>query len=396
MTTRLTAAIGATMIVLSACNDTTAPPTTAMPGGTSTQALRGGAPKFWETGATVRWNELADQLAARRPSNAARLFTYLALAQFRAAEAAGVGHRPHPPVGAAIGGASVAVLSVFFPLDIAELEAALDAQEAAAPWPGAKHQDFGAGEAIGRAIGARVNSYALGDRAGLTDPGHPPIGPGYWVWNGGPIARGNLGARPFFLASGDELRPPPPPAFGSPEYLAALAEVRQISDTRTPEQLAIAQYWNTNQSGASDAAINGIARELIVKHHRSDRQAARIFFLMHAAAFDALIGCFDAKYTYWFIRPPQADPGITLPIGLPPHPSYPSAHSCASGAFSRVLTHAFPSEWRRLAQVAEEASLSRLYGGIHYRFDMEVGLALGRRAARKALRADLDRVAVLP
>jgi membrane-associated phospholipid phosphatase len=231
---------------------------------------------------------------------------------------------------------------------------------------------------------------------GLTDPGHPPIGPGYWVWNGGPIARGNLGARPFFLTSGDELRPPPPPAFGSAEYLAALAEVRQISDTRTPEQLAIAQYWNTNQSPNSDAAINGIARELIVAHHRSDRQAARIFFLMHAAAFDALIGCFDAKYTYWFIRPPQADPAITLPIGLPPHPSYPSAHSCASGAFTTVLAHAFPSERRRLAEVAQEASLSRLYAGIHYRFDMEAGLALGRKVARKALRADLDEVAVLP
>jgi hypothetical protein len=48
------------------------------------------------------------------------------------------------------------------------------------------------------------------------------------VWNGGPIARGNLGARPFFLTSTDELRPPPPPAFGSPKFNAALAEVRQI------------------------------------------------------------------------------------------------------------------------------------------------------------------------
>ena len=397
MTTRLAAAIGATLVLLSGCSDqATAPPPGMLPGGASPQAMRDGAPKFWETGATVRFNELADQLAARRPINAARLFTYLAMAQFRAAEAAGVGHRPHPPTAAAIGGASVAVLSVFFPLDIAELEAALDAQEAADPWPGAKHQDFATGEAIGREIGARVNSFALGDRVGLTDPGHPPIGPGYWVWNGGPIARGNLGARPFFLTSGDELRPPPPPAFGSAEYLAALAEVRQISDTRTPEQLAIAQYWNTNQSPNSDAAINGIARELIVAHHRSDRQAARIFFLMHAAAFDALIGCFDAKYTYWFIRPPQADPAITLPIGLPPHPSYPSAHSCASGAFTTVLAHAFPSERRRLAEVAQEASLSRLYAGIHYRFDMEAGLALGRKVARKALRADLDEVAVLP
>src|SRR5262249_4920369 len=105
---------------------------------------------------------------------------------------------------------------------------------------------------------------------------------------------------------------------------------------------------------------------------------------------------FEAKYFYWYIRPPQADPLITLPIGMPPHPSYPSAHSCASGAFTKVLARAFPSERRRMAKIAEEASLSRVYAGIHYRFDMEAGLALGRSVARKALRADLDKVAVLP
>ncbi len=258
------------------------------------------------------------------------------------------------------------------------------------------HNSFTDGEAIGRAIGERVMAFAAGDRVNLTDPGHPPIGPGFWIWNGGPIARGNLGARRFFLDSDHEFRPGPPPVFGSAEYLTALAEVRQISDSRTAEQLTIAQYWNSNQSPVSNAAINGIARELILTHHRGDREAARILFLMNAAAFDALNGCFEAKYFYWFIRPPQADPLITLPIGLPPHPSYPSAHSCASGAFTKVLAREFPSERRRMAKIAQEASLSRLYAGIHYRFDMEAGLALGRAVARKALRADLDKVAVLP
>jgi membrane-associated phospholipid phosphatase len=117
-------------------------------------------------------------------------------------------------------------------------------------------------------------------------------------------------------------------------------------------------------------------------------------FLMGAASFDALIGCFEAKYHYWFIRPPQADPGIVTAFPTPPHPSYPSAHSCSSGAIAAVLADAFPSEARRLAAVAEESSLSRLYAGIHYRFDMEAGLALGRAVAAKALSADVDEVAV--
>jgi hypothetical protein len=141
MQTRLTALV-IPVLLLAACSQEPIAPDSAA----GRAALSSGAPKFWETGATVAWNEVADRLLARRPTNALRVDTYLALAQLRAAEAAKAGAQPHPPVAAAIGGASVAVLSVFFPLDIAELEAALDAQEAADPWPGAKHADFAAGE----------------------------------------------------------------------------------------------------------------------------------------------------------------------------------------------------------------------------------------------------------
>jgi hypothetical protein len=287
------------------------------------------------------------------------------------------------------------VLSAFFPLDVAELEAALDAQEAADPWPGEKHENLAAGEAIGREIGARVNTFAQSDQIGLTDPGTPPVGPGYWIPSGPPV-RGQLGARPFYLTSTDELRPAPPPAFGSADFIAALAEVRRFSDTRTLEQLALAQFWHVNQSAVSNAAFNAVARELIVDYRKSDAEAARIMFLMYSAGFDAGIGCFDAKYTYWLIRPSQADPGITLAVSLPNHPSYPSAHSCIDGAFSGVLQAAFPNERGRLEEMAQEASESRLYAGLHYRFDKEAGLALGRAAAAKALAADLATVAPLP
>jgi membrane-associated phospholipid phosphatase len=373
-----------------ACADrSTAPSPAAAPSEAAAQAQT----KFWDDNAAANWNVRATALAARQPVNVQRLYAYLSLAQLRAAESAQA-VRPHPPTAAAIGAASASVLASYFPALAGEIQAALAAQASAEPWPGAKHDDFAAGAAIGRAAAERVLAYSLGDRVNLTDPGTPPTPPGSWLWNGGPIVRGFLGARPFFLASADEFRPPPPPAFGSPDFLAALAEVRQISDTRTAEQLEIARYWNTKQSGTSDAAMNDLAVELIRRHRRSDVEAARIFFLMNAAAYDALVGCFDAKYFYWFIRPPQADPAITLPIGLPPHPSYPSAHSCVSGSSTAVLAEAFPQERARLEAIAEEASLSRLYAGIHYRFDMEAGLALGRAVAAKAVGADLEGVAV--
>jgi len=241
------------------------------------------AVKFWEGNAAANWTDEATSLAARRNVNVARLFTYLSLAQLRAAEDAEA-IIPHPPTSAAIGAASAAILRVYFPADVAEIESGLEAQEVAAPWPGAKHEDFAAGEAIGRAAAARIIAYSSGDLIGLTDPGIPPTGPGRWAWTGGPIARGSLGARPFFLTSRDELRPPPPPAFGSAAYLAALAEVRQISDTRTAEQLAIAQYWAVNQSPVSTAAMTNLAVGLIRAHRKSDHEAARILFLMNSAA----------------------------------------------------------------------------------------------------------------
>lgn len=387
--TRALALAAALALGLTACGDRATAPTGVVlkPDGAARSAV-----KFWDANATADWNERATSLEGRRPAAPVfRLYAYLALAQLRAAEDAEA-IKPHPPTSAAIAAASAVVLTRFFPLNVAEIDAALAAQETAEPWPGAKHQDFEAGEAIGRAAAARVLAYAAGDRVGLANPGLAPTTPGHWT--GTNPVRGGYKARPFYLTSDDELRSPPPPVVGSDEYNSALAEVRQIADTRTPEQTAIALYWAANQSAAIDAAMNNLAVELIRTHRRGEAESARIMFLMASAAFDAAIGCYNAKFDYWYIRPRQADPLIVTVFNAPNHPSYPSGHSCHSGASTGVLAAEFPSEAGRLAEIAEEASLSRLYAGIHYRFDMVAGLALGRAAAAKALAANLDEVAV--
>lgn len=393
-------AILASVALAAGCSDPNTTPTTEP---TQQQDETISLHRSRDAGATASWNELATSLADRVAIDQGRMYSYLSMAQFRAAEAAEDARREHNhrrgcfkrhyrarlSVSAAIGGASAAVLTSFFPANVDEINAALAAQKAAVP--GDRHSDdFDEAAAMGADVGAEVLAYAAGDRVGLTDPGTPPIGDGYWKWSGGPIVRGNYQARSFFLSSGDEFRPAPPPAFGSPDYLGALAEVRQISDTRTAEQLAIAQYWNLQQSGRRNAPWNNKAVELIRRYRLSDAKAARVMFMMNAAVYDALVGCFNAKYEFWFIRPPQADPGITLPIGLPPHPSYPSAHSCVSGGASGVLRAVFPRDAATLDAMSEEASLSRLYGGIHYRFDMVAGLALGRGVATKVLRSNLN------
>ena len=178
----------------------------------------------------------------------------------------------------------------------------LQAQEGSAPRADEHKTNFDDGEAIGRAIGVLVNAYAATDNANLTVPPGNPGGPGKWT-GVNPI-RGLYGARTFALASGDQFRPGPPPAFGSPTFLAALAEVRAITDGLTPAQLAIAVLW----AGQGPAFLNGVASEMIGKHNRSEREAARLLALANMAGFGVSNACFDAKFAYYLIRPSQADP----------------------------------------------------------------------------------------
>ena len=332
---------------------------------------------------STRWNRKAIALFRARGGNPSRANTYLSLAQYRAVLAA-MDERhgaSRPSLAGAAAGASVVVLKQFYPLDATAIDAELAAQRAE-PALGVEHnKDFAAGEAIGRDVAAAVLAFAASDNFGATSPGVPPVGPGFWTSSGAPIVRGGLGARPFFLRSGSELRLPPPPAFGSPAFLAALAEVRALTIARTPEQAAIVTKWVP----FSAPLFNELASNLIEKYHRSELEAARVLAYANAAATDAIIACFDTKFAYWYIRPTQADPTITLGAALPNHPSDPSAHSCDSGAFEGILADAFPSERAMLSAVVAEANMSRVIGGLHYRFDGDDGLGLGRAAARLAL-----------
>jgi membrane-associated phospholipid phosphatase len=346
-------------------------------------------------GSSVAWNRTAQQLIADRLVTAvhlqSRILSYLSLAQYNAVAAAERANdrRHHASAAAASAGASVAVLTSFFPGDAAILEATLDAQFPADQHGGKrKQEDLARGEEIGRAVGAQVVAYAAADNFNVLIPPPAPIGPGYWTSSAVPPApsvRSLYGTRPFFLRSGDQFRPPPPPAFGSPEFLAALAEIRTISDTRTAEQVAQAQLW----APRGPAYMNEIAVGLIESHGRNERRTAHILALANMTAFDALIGCWDAKFAYWFVRPTKADPAITLAIPLPNHPSYVSGHSCMMASYAAVLSHAFPRETARLDQMVTEAGLSRMYGGLHYRFDITGGQELGRRVGAWAIAHDV-------
>jgi hypothetical protein len=354
-----------------------------------------------EATASVRWSTITRDFIAGKPTEtkpnpvaAFRAFAYLSLAQYRAVLAADDVRGPHDPVSlqGAVAAASSVVLGALFPTDAAFFQSELERQEGESAEGHGPPNAFLSGEAVGRAVGAEVVALARSDRFDAVWTGQVPTGKGLWTSDFNPPRPPQLPLlgqmRPFFMTSGDEFRPPPPPDVDSPEFLDALAEVRRLSDTRTPDQLQIALKWAMTTGSLVSGFWNEQATNRITRYALNERRASRVLALMHMAAMDATIACYDAKYSYWLIRPYKADPAITVPVAKPNHPSYPSSHACSSGASGYVLGAFFPADAAELAAMADEAGESRLYAGIHYRFDKDAALGIARQVAALALRSD--------
>jgi membrane-associated phospholipid phosphatase len=352
------------------------------------------AAKFWENGATVGWNKVGQDMVVKYGTSAPatiRLFALLSVAQYNAIVAAEKATSGPVSNRGAVAGASAAVLSYIYPQESSFFEQLVDAQSSMPEKSGKERRDFEGAEAIGRTVAAEIVARAQTDRFFEPFTGTVPVCPGCWVAVPTPPAFATLGqAKPFFLATNDQFRPAPPPAFGSPEFLAQLAEVRQIADTRTAEQDSIAKYWALGAGTVSAQGYwNVILSDLAVRYRLTEREAAHRFAVMNMAAFDVIIASHEAKYHYWLIRPKQVDNGIQLAIGMPSFPAYPSNHSALAGAAAAVLGEFFPAERRWLEPHAEEGAMSRVYGGIHYRFDSEAGLELGRKVAGWVMALDV-------
>lgn len=357
--------------------------------------LQTAAVKPWERNAAVYWNEVARELTAAHNFNAfqgIRGYSIVALAQYNAAVAAEAGRtgNAHPSVHAAISGASLVALTYLFPGQAQNLEARLDQYLADPGWPGEQNTDVAGGESIGRAVGAQVVARAQTDR--FFDPVSVtvPSGPGFWFSPNAPVGAGFGLAKTYFLNSASQFRPPPPPVFDSPEFIAARNEVRQIADSRTPEQDANAKAWNLPAGTHTPPGYwNQEASSLAVAYHLNELETTHVLALTNMVSFDAVVASHEAKYYYWLLRPSMADPGITLSFPNPNFPAYPSNHAAISAGMAAILGASFPAEKRRLDALAEEAALSRVLGGIHYRFDGDAGVALGRRVAAWALAHDV-------
>jgi hypothetical protein len=157
---------------------------------------------------------------------------------------------------------------------------------------------------------------------------------------------------------------------------------------RTPVSNAKAMYHEFgNGARFSNQNWNHTASRLILEARWDDNapRAAQVYAQLNIAAYDSAVACFNAKYTYWAIRPFQYDPDYTPVFTTPNHPSYPSAHSCVSMSMAAVLANAFPVNAEALIAAAREAGEARIWGGIHFRNDIVAGEALGQNVAQAVL-----------
>jgi hypothetical protein len=379
-------------------------------------APAGAAPQVTADSITVsvRWNRLVPRLvdentARRRAARTAaagdsaalrrlaqtpppilfRVYTLLSIAQYGAVNSARDNSAVSP--NAAVASASAAVLTELFTDSTVRASIARElARDLEHARTGSREAERAmAGRRAGEDVARRVIAWAPPFNLFEAWKGTVPSGPGMWYSaKGMPPMGASLGkSRPWLLDSTAQFRPAPPPAYGSPAFQAALEEVQRVARERTAEHTKIAQRW----SDADPWAVwNDVASAALRRNRVPDAEAARILAVLNTAASDAVIACFEAKYHYWTIRPSQADTTLVLAdkVPLPNFPAYPSGHACSAGAFDAVLGHFLPQERAEFTRIAEEQAMSRLYGGIHYRFDNDVGLALGRIVGRHAVDAE--------
>jgi membrane-associated phospholipid phosphatase len=290
-----------------------------------------------------------------------------------------------PSEHAAAAAAAGVVLTYLFPDESSERLTSLGDEAATSRiYAGrAFRRDIEAGQAIGAVVGQRAVARGMADGSTIEwDGKNRPVGDGNWhptppAFIEDPVDPLAGTWRPWVLPSPNAYRPGPPPAYRSPAWRAELAAVQEAVAYRTPKQAAAVLFWATGRGTVTPAGQwIEIARNLIVRDELDALQAAFVLARTSVAMADSAICCWDAKYTYWTLRPITADPNLDVLIPTPPFPSYTSGHSTISAAAATVLGHVFPTDQSELAEKANEAKDSRLWAGIHFPIDNDMG-ALG-------------------
>ncbi|SDC54890.1 PAP2 superfamily protein [Cupriavidus sp. YR651] len=183
-----------------------------------------------------------------------------------------------------------------------------------------------------------------------------------------------------------------PPANDSASTRADLEELHRLAAQRNEADRKEIDFWSIDMVSPNSHWFV-VTEKMIEKYKLSHPAAVRVHALLAGALHTTVVATFRAKYQHLRPRPTDLDASLPLPsgFGVPPHPSYPSGHSALSGAAKTILSEIFPNDAATFQAMANEAGMSRLKAGIHFRTDMEDGDRLGARIASDVLRMNTPR-----
>jgi hypothetical protein len=372
----------------------------------------------------VDWNKIALTTALTTPGTQIYL-TYVNLAMYDAVNAIDgryqqYGPEFHGPRNASVEAAAISAayqtLLYYFPAQSVTLQSQYDSAIAAIPDGPTK----ASGIAIGQIAAARIVALRTGDGRNANVPYTYPTSPVPGVWIPTPPAFVPPASPwvaqmvPFTMQNPSQFRPVNgPPDLGSQQWAQEYNEVKLLgaanSSVRTAAQTEIALFWTANPV----ATYFGAFGQLAIDRHLNLSKSARLLAMLSVAFMDGGIGCWDAKYHFSNWRPvtaiqngdidgnPDTDADATwLPLAsTPPHPEFPAAHGCATGAIAETLQNFFRTPnvkfsvnsavtqtthtYNNVGQLEAEAYWARIYAGFHYRHSLDEGFKLGHQVAKQ-------------
>lgn len=272
---------------------------------------------------------------------------------------------------------------------------------------------------FGIAMGTAITEYARTDgqercfETNFPTDYNPPAGPGLWAPTPPAFQRAlqpYWGSTRAFIEANVSLeqpvRPPPYSTNRNSPFGTELTEVYETVKNLSQEQLVIAEYWSDDPGRTATPPGHSISvlRQILQKEEADLALAAEAFAKLGMGVHDAFVSCWRTKYEVNYVRPLTVihellDPNFTIPLNTPPFPEFTSGHSVQSGAAAQILSNIFginyaftdrthenrtdidgsPRTFRSFYDMANEAAISRLYGGIHFRSAIDLGVSQGVR-----------------
>ena len=388
-----------------------------------TALLLGGAPGV-DADVVTDANQKSADIASRHPATpiSERMMAIVQVSVFEGVNAISgryptfrvpMSPAPGASMDAAVAAAMRTALLKLMPAQQAAIDADYQALLAGVPDGPAK----ASGIAVGEQAATAVLASCANDGSAAPDMYRPHTTPGLYVPTVIPAVPHWGKRKPWVMDRPDQFRPGPPPALTSATWTRDFNEVKTLggknSAQRTPEQTAIAKFWEAT----APAVYWPVARSVATAPGRDVTDNARLLAVAAMAMDDALTAVFDAKYTYNFWRPVTAirnadldgndattpEPGWSPFIDTPMHPEYPCAHCIVSGALGAVLTAEISTgptptlssasvtaggavrTWTRVSDFTQEVALARILDGVHYRNSTEVGTAMGVKIGELAV-----------